>query len=147
MAKAPVKMPKLPRSLGACVDLYSETREKRLAAGKEVSTIEAVEKGIKDHIINNVPKGDAGAVGKKFQGVVYTDIVYTVEDWAKFYAHIKKTGEFDLLNRAINQAAVKERIEAQTRPAGKKGENWSPKLPPGIGTFNAVKLSVTKVKK
>lgn len=146
MAKKPEpKLPKLPKSLGACVDLYYDKRQARLVEDKKVQAIKAEESYIKEHIINNVPKGDAGAVGKRYKGIVYTDDVYQVEDWKKFYAHVKKTGEFDLLNRALNQAAVKERVDAQERPSGKRGENWKPKLPPGVKTFTAVKLSVTKI--
>lgn len=140
-----IKMPKLPKSLGKCVDLYSEWRAKRLAEKKEVDALETIEKAIKEHIINTLPKGDTGAVGTNYKGVTYTDTVYVVEDWDKFYTHLKKTGEFDLLNRALNQAAVKERVDAQTRPSGKRGEGWKPKLPPGIKSFPVVKLSVTKV--
>lgn len=147
MAKEPkaAKPPKLPKSLGACVDLYHDKREARLLEDKKVKAMKAEETFIQEHIINNVPKGDAGAVGKRFKAVVKTEDVYQVEDWQAFYNHLKKTGEFDLLNRALNQAAVKERVDSQTRLSGKKGENWKPKLPPGVKTFTAVKLSVTKV--
>jgi len=145
MAKAPIKKLKLPKSLGACVDLDHRLRTARLDADKLVKAQKAEEDQVKDHIINNVPKGDAGAVGKEYKGIVYTAPSYQVEDWDKFYAHIKKTGEFDLLNRALNQAAVQERVDAQERPRGKRGENWKPKLPPGVKLFTVVKLSVTKV--
>lgn len=144
MAKLPVKLPKLPKSLGACVDYYHKLREDRLATAKVVVEKKAAEDSVKEHIINNVPKGDTGAVGKEYIGKVYNDTVYQVEDWAKFYAHIKKTGEFELLNRALNQTSVQDRVDAQTRPTGKRGEKWEPKLPPGVKRFNVVKLSVTK---
>lgn len=153
MAKKPeVKMPKLPKSLGACVDLYHETREKRLEANKVTEGIKTQETFIANHIIDNVPKGDAGAIGKKYKGVVKTETVYQVEDWDAFYAHIKKTGSFELLNRALNQASVKEHTDVlnekldltnakQSDPAKRKPR----KMLPGVKTFKAVKLSVTKV--
>lgn len=144
-AKPKLKMPKLPKSLGACVDLYKKYNVQRLAAQKDVDAIEEIEKGVKSHIIDNLPKGDTGAVGTSFKGVAYNDTVFIVEDWDKFYAHIKKTGEFDLLNRAINQAAVKERISMQEPPKTEAArKKWRPKLPPGVGSMNVVKLSVTK---
>lgn len=154
MAKAPeLKMPKLPKSLGKCVDMYAEWRAKRLAEAKDVDAIKTVENGIREHIIQNLPKGDTGAVGTDYKAIASNDLIYQVEDWDKFYAHLKKTGEFDLLNRALNQAAVKERVDDQVRPSGKKGEGcgkkgegWEPKLPPGVKKFVIVKLSVTKVK-
>lgn len=145
MAEKPaIKMPKLPKSLGKCVDLFKQYSTDRLAAQKGVDAIKAVETGIKDHIINNLPKGDTGAVGEAYKAISYNDIVYQVKDWDKLYNHLKKTGEFDLLNRMLNQAAVKERVDAQTRPSGKRGEGWKPKLPPGVEAFTVVKLSVTK---
>lgn len=143
-AKPAVKMPKLPKSLGACADKYHETRTLRLAEEKVAAATKAVEDYIKEHIINNLPKGDTGAVGRAYKAITYNDTVFVVKDWPKFYRHLQKTGEFDLLNRALNQAAVKERIEAQTRPSGKRGEGWKPKLPPGVEAFPIVKLSVTK---
>lgn len=137
---------KLPKSLGACVDLYHKLREQRLAKDKESREMKADETAVCNHIIDNLSKKDErGAVGKHYKAVIKTDDVYQVEDWEAFYKHIKKTGEFDLLNRALNQAAVKERIAMQDRPSGKKGENWKPKLPPGVKVFTATKLSVTKV--
>jgi hypothetical protein len=144
--KLKTKALKLPKSLGACADLYHDTRERRLAEDRHVKEIKADETAIANHIIDKLEKNDeGGAVGKRYKAIVKVDDAYTVEDWDKFYAHIKKTGEFDLLNRALNQAAVKERIAMQDRPSGKKGENWKPKLPPGVAIFKTVKLSVTKV--
>ena len=137
---------KIPKSLGACADLYHDKREERLALDKESREMKADETAICNHIIDQLDKNDeGGAVGKRFKALVKTEDVYIVEDWDAFYKHLKKTGEFDLLNRALNQASVKERVAMQDRPAGKRGENWKPKLPPGIGKFVAKKLSVTKV--
>jgi hypothetical protein len=58
--------------------------------------------------------------------------VASVEDWDALYAFIKKKGRFDLLNRAINQAAVKEM--------------WADgKEVPGVTHFGVVKVSINKV--
>ena len=149
LAAKPPKMPKMPKSMGACVDLYHDTREERLGVKRTMEAVQERETFVKDYIINNVSKGeDKGAVGKRFKGIVSTDVAYQVDDWDAFYAHIKKTGEFDLLNRALNQAAVKERIVDQEPPASLKGaalKKWRPTLPPGIKAMPIVKLSVTKV--
>jgi hypothetical protein len=144
--KLKTKALKMPKSLGACADLYHDTREKRLAEDKKVKEIKADETAIANHIIDQLDKSnDGGAVGRRYKAIVKTEEVYQVEDWDKLYAFLKKTGEFDLLNRALNQAAVKERVAMQDPPTGKRGENWKPKLPPGVTTFRAVKLSVTKL--
>lgn len=148
-----VKTPKLPKSLGACVDLYHETREKRLAANKITEEIKVTETFIANHIIDNVPKGDTGAIGAKYKGVVKTSDVYQIDDWQAFYGWIKKNDAFEVLNRALNQAALEEHVETMSAkidatnaklPAGDPRRKPR-KMPPGVKTFKAVKLSVTKV--
>lgn len=150
MAKEPkkLKMPKLPKSLGLCVDIYKKLNVERLELKKGVDAAEEVEKAVKNHIIDNLTKGeDHGAVGREYKAIANNDVQYIVEDWDAFYNHIKKTGEFDLLNRAINQAAIKERVSMQEPPKTEAArKKWRPKLPPGIGSMNVVKLSVTKVR-
>lgn len=56
-----------------------------------------------------------------------------VEDWPKFYANIKKKGEFDLLNKAVNQRSIKERWD-------------SGKQVPGVGKFIKKVISLTAVR-
>lgn len=155
MAKEPtkaVKLPKLPKSLGACVDLYHDTRAKRLEANKVTEGIKVTETYIANHIIDNVPKGDKGAIGSRYKGVVKTESIFQVDDWEAFYAWIKKNDAFDVLNRALNQAALGDRVDvlnekldaANLKVADPKARKPR-KLPPGVKTFTAVKLSVTKV--
>lgn len=150
-AKPAPKMPKLPKSLGACVDLYKEWSAKRLAEKKDVDAIEAIEKAIKNHIIDNIPKGDEGVVGSAYKAIRYNETIYQVEDWDAFYKWIKANDAFDVLNRAVNQSAITDRIDALnvkidaanakvTDPKGRKPR----KMLPGIKPFVAVKLSVTK---
>lgn len=127
---------RIPKSLGACADLLFELREKRLQAQKIVDAIQEDETLLKNHIIDNVPKGDTGASGKHHHVSVYTDPVPRIADPDKLFAHIKKTGDFDLLQRRLNNAAVKERWED---PKNKKGV-------PGVEPFNVVKVSLTKKK-
>lgn len=75
-------------------------------------------------------KGVTGKVGR----VEVTDKkIATVIDWTKFYKHIQKKGEFDLLNKAVNQKAVQERWEQE-------------KTVPGVDTFTKKVISLTKVK-
>ncbi len=152
LPKGEPKLPKLPKSLGACVDLYHEVREKRLAANKVTEEIKVTETFIANHIIDNVPKGDTGVVGSKYKGVVKTSDVYQVDDWEAFYKWIQKNGNFEVLNRALNQAAVEEHVEALNTAIdkfnGKLAKDDPKRKPrkmlPGVKTFKAVKLSVTK---
>jgi len=124
---------KFPKTLGACADKIYELRDKRLVAQKLVDAIEAEEKALKEHVINTLPKSEAtGVAGKMARATVVTKKVPQVEDWEAFYKHIKKTGDFDLLNRAVSKSAVESRWEAK-------------KVIPGVKAFTAVTLSITKV--
>lgn len=124
---------KFPKTLGACADRVYELRRKRLEMQKEVDAVEAEEKALREHIINTLPKSEAtGAAGKLARVTVVTKSVPQVTDWGKFYAYVKKTGQFDLMSRRLSDTAVKERWEA-----GKEV--------PGVTHFNAVTLSINKV--
>ena len=132
------KMPAMPKSLGACVDKYHKLREERLVADKASAALKEKERFAYDHIIANIPKGDDGAVGKQFKAVRTETEVFSIEDDTAFYAHVKKTGAFDLLNRAINQKAVRERLEDP-----KYIKKFGVKVP-GTKKFTKIGLSVTK---
>lgn len=124
---------KFPKAMGACADRLFELREKRLEEQKKVDLIEAEEKAIKEHIIQNLPKSEAsGVAGKLARVTVITKQIPQVQDWDKFYTYVAKTKSFDLLQRRLTDTAVKERWEA-----GKKV--------PGVESFNAVTLSINKV--
>jgi hypothetical protein len=124
---------KFPKTMGACADRLYELRQKRLEMQKEVGKIEAEEKALKEHIIQNLPKSEAsGIAGKLARVTVITKVVPQVKDWDAFYKYVKKTGQFDLMQRRINDGAIKERWEA-----GKEI--------PGVEHFNAVSVSINKV--
>lgn len=128
--KAPTKVPK---SYGAVADLLYTTRQERLDLSKAVAALEDYEKALKQHLIDNLSKNEStGAAGKVARAQIVVEPVPQVQDWDEFYKHIKKTGSFELLNRALNRTAARERID-------------NGKTIPGVGTFDAVKVSVTKV--
>jgi len=124
---------KFPKQLGSCADKLYELRQKRLEQQKVVDAIEAEEKALKEHIINTLPKSEAsGVAGKLARVTLVTKEVPQVEDWDAFYKHVKKTGQFDLLQRRLTDAAIKERWEH-----GKEI--------PGVKHFQAVTVSINKV--
>lgn len=131
----PKPQAKLPtKTLGGVVDQLHDVREARLALNKVVEAIKEEEQRLTDHIIDTVNADlEGGAVGKRYKAIIQRDQKPVIEDYDKFTAHIKRTGNFDLLNRAVNAAAVKERWENN-------------KEVPGIGHFSFKKLSITKVK-
>lgn len=122
-----------PKTLGACADKLYELKAKRSAAQKVADAIEEEEKALKEHIINTLPKSEAnGVAGKLCRVTVVIKEVPQVKDWDAFYKHVKKTGDFDLLQRRLSDAAVKLRWDAK-------------KKVPGVDVFNAVSLSMNKV--
>jgi hypothetical protein len=137
---------KAPKTLAAAADKVYELREERLGYSRQADAIKAEEGFLREHLIENIPKGDAtGVVGKVVRVVIKSDVVPVAEDWSKIYEHIvadylahkkKKTGQHDgafaLLNKALNGASVKEQWE-------------SGKAVPGVGKFNSKSLSINKL--
>lgn len=133
MAKSVAKKFVIPKQLAQCADLLYETREARLALQKDVDALEDQEKQLREHIINNLPKSQAtGVAGKVARATIVMKIVPQVQDWDKFYAHIKKTGDFELMQKRIGTKAIEERWENK-------------KKVPGVEPFNAVTVSLNKV--
>lgn len=124
---------KLPKDLGSCADLLYQKRVDRLAAQKLVDAMAAEEEDLREWIILQLPKSSATGISGKVANVrVESKVVPQVKDWDKLYAYIKRTGAFDLLNRAVNKKAVDARWTAQ-------------KDVPGVEAFNALAVSCTKV--
>lgn len=133
MATKEVVKYKFPKALAACADKLYELRAKRQAAQKVADEIEAEEKAIKAHIIDNLPKSEAsGVAGKLCRVTAVTKEIPQLKDDEAFFKYVKKTGRFDLMQRRLSDAAIKEIWDA-----GKEV--------PGIAHFNAVTLSINKI--
>lgn len=130
MAKKPFTMPK---TLGACADLVFTLRQERLAAQKVVDEIGEREQAVKKHLIDNLPKSQAGGIAGRLARVsITTKTIAQVKDWDAFYKYVLKTKDMSLLQRRLGTAAVQER--------------WDAKKPvPGVEPFNVVDLSIVKV--
>jgi hypothetical protein len=134
-AKKETRKPKFPKSMGVCADMLYQLRENRLVVQKQVDAMEEEEKALREYIIQNLPKSQqSGAAGKVALAKIEVKPEPVVNDWDAFYGYIKKKGEFELLNRALNRKAVKERWD-------------NGKTVPGVGRFNVTKVSVTKISK
>lgn len=130
MKEKPFKMPK---SLAACADLLFTTRQARLEIQKQVDAHAKMETILREHLINELPKGEASGIqGKLARASVVLKVKPTVEDWPALYAYVKKTGNFDMLQRRLSDTAVKERWE-------------DGKEVPGVGKFQYADVSVNKV--
>lgn len=122
-----------PKTLAACADMLYSTQIERLKIAKEVAKLEDKEKALKAHIIANLPKSEAtGVAGKLARVQITSKFVPSVTDWPAFYAHIKKTNGFDMLQRRPAEKAIQDRWDAK-------------KAVPGIEPFNVLGVSVTKV--
>ena len=133
MDKKFIKGSPLPESIGLCADLYKEVSALRLAMQKEVDAVKSRESEIKQHIIDNLSKSDdTGVAGKKYRAQIVTKTAATVSDWEKVWNFIRENDRTDLVQKRINDKAVKEIWEA--------GEQV-----PGVEKFNSVDVSVRKV--
>lgn len=102
----------LPVSLGSCADLMHDVKTLRLAMQKELDAIEAREKEIAAHLINNFSRGDAGAVGQRYQATLVEKTKMKIEDWGVFCAWVRKNDRFDCLQKRLSDEAV-ETTQAQ----------------------------------
>lgn len=137
---------KFPKTLAACADLYWETREKRLAAEKEIEAGKAVEAAMRDHLIATLPTQQASTIGGKLCKVTLVrKSVPKVTDWSLVYkkivddyqAHAKRRdglqdSAFALVGKSIGRAAVQEAWDAG-------------KQVPGVEAYPVVELSVSKL--
>lgn len=130
-----------PESLpsGALADLLYDLRATLSLLGSVARPAEEpitiAIKAIEEHFVQTLAVGESSGLQGMHSRVQVTESrVPTVaaEDWPKFYAHIKKTGAFELLNRAVNREAVRERWEAK-------------KEVPGVSVFIAKRVSCTKL--
>lgn len=125
---------KFPKAMGTCADRLYELRAQRLEQQKKVDELEAEEKALKAHIIDNLPKSQlTGASGKVANVRVVNKQVPQIQDIEALYGFIRKSKRTDLLQKRINESAVNELIDMG-------------KTPPGVVLFPVVTVSVTKVK-
>ena len=100
------------------------------AVDKEKTKATRIENEIFDRFDKEKIKGAFGKVAKV---EVKTVVGVQLNDWKKVTAYIKRTGRFSLFQRRINKAAWLEELESRKqRPV------------PGLKTYEAVKLSITK---
>lgn len=122
-----------PDAAGARADILYKLREARLKLQRQCEQFEKAEAQLRDYFIDTLPASEASGIsGAKARVQIETKNVPQVEDWPKFYGYVAKTKSFELLQRRLNESAVKERWEDK-------------KAIPGVGTFIAKKVSCTKI--
>ena len=124
---------KFPKTMGACADKLYILKQERLKQQKVVDALKEEEEALKEHIIQTLPKSEStGVAGKLARVTVVPKVVPQVKDYDKLYAHILKTKSFDLLQRRLNDTAIKARWD----------EN---KQVPGVEPFTTSTVSLNKV--
>lgn len=125
---------KKAKSIGHRADFLYTADEDRLTLQREVDAMKKFLSKLEKWFIQNLPEGDAtGIAGKVARVQIKQKERPSVMNWDKFYDHIRKNKAFELLNRAVNIKAVKERWE--------EGREV-----PGVEKFFYKDVSVTKVK-
>jgi hypothetical protein len=121
---------------GAASDLMYSMRQAARTPATALAAFEDVfkpfDKRLEEHFINTLDAGTTGVQGVASRVQVTTKSVPVVNDWPALYAHIAKKKEFDLLNKALSAAGVKERWDAG-------------KQVPGVGPFIKKSVSCTKL--
>jgi hypothetical protein len=122
----------MPKTLGACTDALKEVTKLRLEMDKECKEVKARETEINEHIIEKLPKGDGGAVGKRFKSIIVENEAYGADEWEDIWDWVVDNDRFDILGKSLNQKAMKELHEAGVKV-------------PGTNRVRTKKLSITKV--
>lgn len=121
-----------PAMLATKVDAYKALRDKRLEMQKQVDELAKEENALKTELIQLFRDSEvAGITGRLAQITLVQKTVPIVTDWEALYAHIKATGDFELLQRRLTISAVSERWE----------DNQDV---PGVATDSYFDLSVRK---
>lgn len=122
-----------PTIPGKAIDLLFKKRTARLKKQAELKKMTATEDALEAHIIGLLnPLQLASARGAQAQATITTRVVPTIEDDAKFFAYLKRTGQFDLLQKRLAVTAVRERWDDHAEV-------------PGVGRFSERVLHLTKV--
>ena len=107
-----MKTPTKVDPLAQLADAWQTKRTARLALQKQVDALQKEENEFKTQLIQGLQTATIRAIG----GALGTATLVkkrepAMDDWDTLYAHIQATGEFDLMYRRVNAAAVKERWE------------------------------------
>ena len=123
----------IPKSLGEVADHLKEVTLLRLEMKKEVDLVEAREKELRNHLVENLSDKDTGVSGRKYHAQVKKSVKPIVDDWEDVYNYIVENDAFHLLGKSLSVKAVNELWEAGVKI-------------PGVSKMHAKTLSLTKVK-
>lgn len=121
-------------SVAALADAYGAYREQRLICDKQAAAVKERESACSAALIEHLPKSDAtGAAGKSWLARVVTKPKAVLDDFDALWTWATKNKRSDMLQRRLNEAAVKELWDAG-------------KAVPGVGKIEVATVSLSKVK-
>lgn len=114
-------MPK--NDLGSLIDALHKAREKRLAQDRKVAELKEQEALAEVRVIARLQnQGLTKAAGRKASVSLYPKIVAQVDPtaWHDVFAFVVKHDAWDLLQKRINNAAFRDRVENGVTVPGTK---------------------------
>lgn len=121
-------------SVAALADAFGDYKEQRLTADKVAASIKERESALSAALIEHLPKSDAtGVAGKSWLARVVTKPKAVLDDFDALWTWATKNKRSDMLQRRLNEAAVKELWDAG-------------KAVPGVGKIEVATVSLSKVK-
>jgi hypothetical protein len=128
---------KAPKLLAQAADRYYTIRQERLAKEKEAEKLKAEEAFLKKHIIDTLPKSQAGGIAGKVCRVEITQKHrWSVSNWEKVWAYCAKNrakGGFAILQKKLSPKACEEIFVKTGKPLD------------GLEKFDYPDLSVSKL--
>lgn len=126
--------PAITLPLGECADALYRLRERRLALQHELDELATEETRYREHLIGALEQQGLTSVAGHAARAGLTEMrIGHVTDWDAFQAHVIATHDFSLLQRRLNDGALRERWA--------EGE-----AVPGVEAFPVTKVSLTKVR-
>ena len=127
---APAKPLRKIKGIGPATDELFELRAKKQELEGQIKKIEAEYAEIEEALLAKLKaEGTDKGAGKRASVSVTTTTVGNLEDADKFFAYVKRTGYFHLLQRRLSDPAIRELLAT-------KGSI------PGVTTFDKVRLNL-----
>lgn len=107
-----VKGSEIPAGIGPKTDEYMVVRQFRLDMEKEARVVKERETELHKSIMATLDEtGENGGVGQAYSVQRVEKDVTNVKDWEPLWAHIQMTGNFNLMQRRLNDKAAMEVFE------------------------------------
>jgi len=115
---------RIPKTIGARIDLVARLRSERLELDKKVKAHKAQEAEITDLILADLRRARLDKASGKTATFSYAKVlVPKVTDWEVFYTWIADTHNFDLLQRRVSDTSYREHLENGEEIAGVESES------------------------